>query len=89
MPPADVLDLSTVAVLPDPGDNAVIVSRDLPAGTRHAPTAAIYERTGAPGLHVSTDLEPSSLGEIRAVTTAPVGLHLAATAEALAGEWVR
>jgi hypothetical protein len=51
MPPADVLDLSTVAVLPDPGDNAAIVSRDLPAGTRPAPTRRY---TSAPAHPVST-----------------------------------
>ena len=42
----------------------------------NGPTAAIYERAGATSLNVSTDLDLSTLGEIRAATTAPMDMYV-------------
>jgi hypothetical protein len=42
----------------------------------NGPTAAIYERAGATSLNVSTDLDLSTLGEIRAATTAPIDMYV-------------
>jgi hypothetical protein len=42
----------------------------------NGPTAAIYEQAGATSLNVSTDLDLSTLGEIRAVTNAPIDMYV-------------
>jgi len=42
----------------------------------NGPTAAIYERAGATSLNVSTDLDLSTLGEIRAATTVPIDMYV-------------
>jgi hypothetical protein len=42
----------------------------------NGPTAAIYEQAGATSLNVSTDLDLSTLGEIRAATTAPIDMYV-------------
>ena len=42
----------------------------------NGPTATIYEQAGATSLNVSTDLDLSTLGEIRAATTAPIDMYV-------------
>ena len=42
----------------------------------NGPTAALYEQAGATSLNVSTDLDLSTLGEIRAATTAPIDMYV-------------
>jgi hypothetical protein len=42
----------------------------------NAPTAALYERAGATSLNVSTDLDLTTLAEIRAVTTSPIDMYV-------------
>lgn len=42
----------------------------------NGPTAAIYEQAGATSLNVSTDLDLSTLGEIRAAASAPIDMYV-------------
>ena len=42
----------------------------------NAPTAALYERAGATSLNVSTDLDISTLAEIRQATTSPIDMYV-------------
>lgn len=44
----------------------------------NAPTAVAYERAGATSLNVSTDLEPATLGAIRAATAVPLDMYVEA-----------
>jgi hypothetical protein len=57
-----------------PGDLTLKTSVLMPLP--NAPTAAVHERCGATSLNVSTDLDPATLAEIRAVTTAPLDMYV-------------
>jgi len=42
----------------------------------NAPTAVVYERAGATSLNVSTDLDITTLAEIRQATTSPIDMYV-------------
>jgi Peptidase family U32 len=42
----------------------------------NAPTAVLYERAGATSLNVSTDLDISTIAEIRQATTSPIDMYV-------------
>ena len=57
-----------------PGDLVLKTSVLMPLP--NAPTAAMYERAGATSLNVSTDLELTTIAEIRVATSVPIDVYV-------------